>query len=184
MIEKNTNSINLKYIFLVFVAVFLSTISHELAHWGMGQFLGNKMTVSLNTANPISGSYLQEWHRNYITLAGPLFTVLQAILCYFLIVRYKRIEIYPFLFFPLVMRFAAGLINLKSPNDEGRLGLSLGIGLLTISIFVCLFLFVLVRNATKELKINWKLNMLSFILCCLFLLLLTFIDAKFKIKLI
>ncbi|PWB25007.1 hypothetical protein [Flavobacterium sp. HTF] len=184
MIEKKSNSINLKYIFLVFIAVFLSTICHELAHWGMGEILGNKMTVSLNTAKPISGEYLAEWHRNYVTLAGPLFTLLQAILCYFLIMKYKKIEIYPFLFFPFVMRFAAGLINLKSPNDEGRLGLSLGIGLLTISVFVCFFLFILVRKATKELQINWKLNTLSFILCCIFLLLLTFIDAKFKIRII
>jgi hypothetical protein len=184
MSQNKSYRIGLKYIFLVFVAVFLSTICHELAHWSMGELLGNRMTVSLNTAKPISGAFLKDWHRNYVTLVGPLFTLLQAILFYFLLMKYKRIALYPFLLFPFVMRLAAGLINLKSPNDEGRLGLSLGIGLLTLSIFVCIFLFSLVRKASKELKISLKFNVISFILCCLFLLLLTFIDAKFKVRII
>ena len=184
MIEKKIYIVNLKYIFLIFIAVFLSTILHELSHWSIGEILGNKMIATLNGTNPVSGELQNEWNRNYITLAGPLFTVLQAILFYFLITKYRKIELYPFLFFPFVMRFAAGLANLLSPNDEGRLGMSIGVGLFTISIFVCSFLFVLVYKATKELKISLKFNTLSFILCCLFLLLLTYIDAKFKVKII
>jgi hypothetical protein len=184
MIEKKNYRVNIKYIFLMFIAVFLSTILHELSHWGIGEILGNKMAATLNGTNPVSGELQNEWNRNYITLAGPLFTVLQAILFYFLILKYRKIELYPFLFFPFVMRFAAGLANLLSLNDEGRLGMSIGVGVFTISIFVCSFLLVLVYKATKELKINWKFNALSFILCCLFLLLLTYIDTKFKVKII
>jgi hypothetical protein len=184
MIEKKVHRIDLKYIFLIFIAVFASTIFHELSHWSIGEILGNQMVATLNGTNPISGEYLHEWNKNYITLAGPLFTVLQAILFYFLLAKYKKIELYPFLFFPLVMRFAAGLANFMGANDEGRLGLSFGIGLFTISIIVCSFLFILVYRITKELKISMKFNIISFILCCLFLLLLTFVDAKFKVKLI
>lgn len=179
-----THKINLKYIFIVFIAVFASTIFHELAHWSIGEILGNKMTATLNATNPVSGELLHEWNRNYITIAGPLFTVLQAILFYFLIIKYKKIELYPFVLFPFVMRLAAGLANFLSANDEGRLGLSFGIGLFTISIFVCSFLFYLVYKTTKEQKISIKFSIISFILCCLFFLLLTFIDAKFKIKII
>jgi hypothetical protein len=179
-----THKIDLKYIFIVFIAVFVSTIFHELAHWTIGEVLGNKMIATLNGTKPISGELLHEWNRNYITMAGPLFTVLQAIFFYFLIVKYKKIELYPFIFFPFVMRLAAGLANFLNPNDEGRIGLSLGIGLFTISIIVCSFLFYLVYKTSKKLTISLKFNIISFILCCLFLLLLTFIDAKFKIKII
>lgn len=177
-----TYKINLKYIFIIFIAVFASTIFHELAHWFVGEILGNKMTATLNGTKPISGELMHEWNRNYITLAGPLFTVLQAILFYFLIIKYKKIKLYPFILFPFVMRLFAGLANFLNPNDEGRLGLSLGIGLFIISIFVCSFLLFLAYKTSKKLTISIKFNIISFILCCLFLLLLTFIDAKFQIK--
>ncbi len=176
--------IDLKYIFIIFLAVLISTIFHELAHWSIGEILGNKMTATLNGTNSVSGELLHEWNRNYITAAGPLFTILQAILFYFLIRKHNKIELYPFILFPFVMRFFAGLANFISPNDEGRIGLSLGIGLFTISIFVCSFLFYLVYKTSKKLTISIKFNIISFTLCCLFLLLLTFIDAKFKIKII
>ena len=179
-----THKIDLKYIFIVLIVVFASTIFHELAHWSIGEILGNKMTATLNGTKLISGELSHEWNRNYITLAGPLFTVLQAILFYFLIIKYKKIAFYPFILFPFVMRLAAGLANFLNPNDEGRIGLSLEIGLFTISIFVCSFLFYLVYKTSKKLTISIKFNIISFILCCLFLLLLTFIDAKFKIKII
>lgn len=181
---KKNYKISLKYILLLFISVFLSTILHELSHWSIGEILGNKMIATLNGTNPISGELKNEWNRNYITVAGPIFTILQAVLFYFLIIIYKNIDFYPFLFFPFFMRFAAGLANFLSPNDEGRLGLSFGIGLLTISIFVCSFLFFLIYKASKKLTISLKFNIINFILCCFFLLFLTYLDAKFKIQII
>lgn len=174
--------IDLIYILIIFIAVLTSTVFHELAHWSMGEILGYEMTASLNGTSLITGEFLYEWEKNLVTIAGPLFTVLQAILLYFLLKKYKSIEFYPFLLFPFVMRFAAGLANFLGPNDEGRLGLSFGIGLLTISIIVCSFLFILVYKTSKELKISLKFNVISFFLCFFVLVLLTFIDAKYKIK--
>lgn len=175
--------IDLEYIFLIFISVFASTILHEIAHWSMGEILGNEMIATLNGTFPSSENYLQDWHRNYVTMAGPIFTVLQAILFYFLILKYKRIQFYPFLFFPFTFRVAAGLANFAGPNDEGRFGMSLGIGLFTVSIVVCSFLFYLIFRTSKRLNIRLKFNIISFILCVLFLLLLTFIDHKFQIRL-
>lgn len=183
MNEINKYGINLKYILLLFIAVFASTIFHEYSHWSIGEILGNKMNATLNGTNPVAGDYINEWNRNYVTFAGPLFTVLQAVLFYFLITKYRRIELYPFLLFPFVMRFFAGLANFLGANDEGRLGLSLGIGLFTLSILVCGFLYALVYKASKEMKIGIKFNIISFLFCSLFLLLLVFLDFKLKIKL-
>ena len=183
MNETTKSRINVKYILLLFIAVFASTIFHEYAHWSIGEILGNEMNATLNGTNPVAGEYINEWNRKYVTLAGPLFTVLQAILFYFLITKYRKIELYPFLLFPFVMRFFAGLANFLGANDEGRLGLSLGIGLFTLSILVCSFLLFLVYKKSKEMEIGMKFNIISFLLCSLFLLLLVFIDAKLKIKL-
>lgn len=184
MAKNSVYRCSLKYVFLILIAVFMTTILHELAHWAMGEILGNKMTATLNGTNSVNGGLQNEWNRNYITMAGPLFTIIQAVMFYFLLKKYRRIELYPFLFFPLVMRFAAGLANFLGPNDEGRFGISIGVGLFTVPIVVCGVLFLLVRSATKEFKISWKFNMLNFTFCCLFLLFLTYIDAKFKIKII
>lgn len=185
MIKNSTlEKIDLKYIVIILIAVFLSTLFHELAHWGTGEILGNKMTASLNSANVISGEYKHEWNRNFITGAGPLFTILQAIVVFFLLNKYPKKELYPFLLFPLAMRFWAGLANLLGPNDEGRLGLSLGVGLLTISFFVCCFLFFLIYKSSKKHHFSLKFNLISFLFCSIFLIALSFINEYFKIRII
>lgn len=182
--SNNHNKIDLKYIFIILIAVFLSTLFHELAHWFTGEILGNKMTMNLNSANVISGEYKHEWNRNIITMAGPLFTVFQAIVIYFMLNKYPEKNLYPFLLFPFTMRFWAGLANLLGPNDEGRFGLSLGIGLLTVSIIVCCFLFFLVFKSSKKHYFNLKFNLISFLLCSLFLIILSFVNEYFKLKII
>lgn len=59
MIRTNTHQkIDLKYILIVLCAVFFSTLFHELAHWSVGEILGNDMHASLNSAGPISGNYI------------------------------------------------------------------------------------------------------------------------------
>ncbi|MDY0990401.1 hypothetical protein SOM12_23435 [Flavobacterium sp. CFBP9031] len=178
------NKIDLKYILIILIVVFLSTLFHELAHWCTGEILGNKMTASLNSVNLVSGEYKNEWNRNVVTAAGPLFTILQAIVTYILLNKYPKKELYPFLLFTLVMRFWAGLANLLGPNDEGRLGLSFGIGLLTISFIVCSFLFFLIYKSSKKHHFGLKFNLISFLLCSLFLIALSFINEYFKIKII
>ncbi|RED24792.1 hypothetical protein BD847_1528 [Flavobacterium cutihirudinis] len=178
------NKIDLKYILIILIAVFFSTLFHELAHWSMGEILGNKMTASLNSANTISGEFKHEWNRNFITAAGPIFTILQAIAVFFLLNKYPKKELFPFLLFPFAMRFWAGLANLLGPNDEGRLGLSLGIGLLTISFIVCCFLFFLVYKSSKKHHFTLKFNLISFLFCSVFLIALSFINEYFKIRII
>jgi hypothetical protein len=178
------NKIDLKYIFIILIAVFFSTLFHELAHWSMGEILGNKMNATLNSANIISGEYKHKWDRNLITATGPLFTIIQAIVIYFLLNKYPKRELFPFLLFPLAMRFWAGLANLLGPNDEGRLGLSFGIGLLTISFIVCCFLFFLVYKSSKKHHFSLKFNLLSFLFCSIFLIMLSFINEYFKIRII
>ena len=140
--------------------------------------------MSMNTVSSISGTYKHEWNRNLITAAGPLFTILQAIVFYFILRKSSDIRLYPFLFFPFVYRFFAGLANMFEANDEGRLGLSWGIGLYTLSIIVGAFLLFLIFRYSREHKISLKFNLLNFLLCSLSLLLIVFADQYFKFKII
>lgn len=169
---------------LLFIAVLLSCFSHELAHWIAGELLGNKMSMSLNGASPIAGEYKNEWNANIVTISGPIFTVMQAILFYFVVNKTKNINFYPLLFFPFVYRFFAGIANIFGANDEGRFGLSFGLGLYTVSILLCSFLLYLILKISVENKLDLKFNLITFFLCAISLLLIVFIDQYFGIKII
>ncbi len=179
-----TKKINLKYILILFIAVLLSCFFHEFAHWITGELLGNKMSMSFNGASPISGEYKHKWNANIITISAPIFTILQAIVFYFIVNKTKNINLYPFLFFPFVYRFFAGIANVFGPNDEGRFGMSFGLGLYTVSIlFSSLLLFLIIKFSIKN-KIGLKFNVITFFLCAISLLLIVFMDQYFKIKII
>ncbi len=179
-----TQKINIKYILLLFIAVLLSCFFHEFIHWLTGELLGNKMSMSFNGASPISGKYKEEWHANIITISAPIFTVIQAIVFYFVLQKNKNIYLYPFLFFPFVYRFFAGLANMLGPNDEGRFGMSFGLGLYTVSILFSSFLFFLIFKYSVKNKIGLKFNLVTFFLCAISLLFIVFMDQYFKIKII
>ena len=179
-----TNKIDIKYILILFIAVFLSSFFHELTHWTIGEILGNKMDLSLNSVNPISGEYPREWNRNIVTISAPLFTIFQSIFFYFLINKYPKKEFYPFLFYPFAYRLFAGIANSFGPNDEGRFGLFYNIGLYTISIIVSLFLLFLVIRSSKKNKLSLKFNLINFLFCLIFTLFISFIDQYFHIKII
>ena len=177
-----SQKIDLHYITALFGVVLLSCFFHEFAHWLTGELLGNDMFMSLNRASPVSGKYIHDWNANIVTISGPTFTILQAIVFYFILDGSKKVYLYPFLFFPFVYRFFAGLANMFSPNDEGRIGLHLGIGLYTLSIIVsALLLFLIVRFSLKN-NLGLKFNLLTFLLCSLALLAVVFADQYFNIR--
>lgn len=173
---------NLKYTLFLFIAVLLSCFFHEFSHWLTGEVLGNKMSMSLNSASPVSGEYIEQWHANIITISAPIFTVLQAVFFYFYIDKVKKITLYPFLFFPFVYRFSAGVANVFGANDEGRFGLSFGLGLYTVSIIFSAFLLFLIIKTSQKHKIGLKFNLLTFFLCAVSLFLVVLIDQYFKLE--
>src|SRR5687767_6517996 len=123
----NTSKITFQYVLIAAVAVFITWILHEGAHWAMGEALGYNMTLNLNTVSLANGAYRNN-DEHIVSAAGPLFTLLQAILVYFLLQRTNRLNWYPFLFVPLYMRIMAGLLNFINLNDEGRISKALGLG--------------------------------------------------------
>src|SRR5688572_305999 len=75
---------NPQYVLAAALAVFITSLLHELAHWVTGELLGNRMGMNLNAAYPVNGDYLQPWHAHIVTVAGPLFTVFQGFVVYLL----------------------------------------------------------------------------------------------------
>ena len=176
--------INLKYILLTAVAVFLSFELHELAHFFTGEYLGNKMAMTLNTGYPVNGFYLKEWQYTVVSAAGPLFTILQALVFYFLLKRNNNYYLYPWLLIPLFMRFSAMVLSFRNPNDEARISTSLGMGMFTLPLLVSIFLFFLVLKINQKYSYTKRFNFISVLLIIFFYSAIILIDQYFHIRLL
>lgn len=173
------------YTIVLTIASFLTFFFHEMSHWIAYELLGYDAGFSLNSANLKNPKIeLSKTQRIITSGSGPLFTIIQAILVYFLIKKRRNLFFYPFLFLPFLMRLGAGVANVFQPNDEGRISLYLGLNLYAISFIVVGFLFFLVYKTSKREHYKIKTNIFTFIMSLLFILLISYIDYKFKIKFI
>jgi hypothetical protein len=176
--------INFKYILITAVAVFLSFELHELAHFFTGEFLGNKMALTLNSCYPESGFYLKEWHYTVVSAAGPLFTIIQALIFYFLLKRYNNYFLYPWLLIPFFMRFTAMILSFRRPNDEARISNYLGLGTFTLPLIVSFSLFFLVFKITQRYNYTKRFNLITVLLILFFYSTMILTDKYFHIRLL
>ena len=174
----------LKYVFITATAVFFSFFFHELAHWAAGELLGNKMGMSLNSTYPISGIYLKKWNENFVDAAGPLFTILQAVIFYLIINKTSSRYSYPFLLMAFIERFLAMALTFINLNDEARISNSLGLGLFTLPLIVNAFLFFLCYKTSKKHNYGFKFNAITIAWMVLFFSILILSDQYFKVRII
>lgn len=181
----NNQKVTLKYILIGLIAVILTWIIHEFAHWLTSELLGYKNTMRLNGTSFIKGQNPTEIHKAIISISGPIITILQGLIAFvFLKLRGWNKYLYPFLFTAFYMRFLAGLMNLIMPNDEGRVGQFLGIGTLTLSIIISGFLFFLVYKISRKHKLNWKFQLWTTLIIMSASSLLIFFDQLFKFRIL
>ena len=174
---------SLKYFGILIIATFLTFFFHEMSHWIAYELLGYEAGFTLNGASVKDSSIqLPKLHRMITSAAGPLFTIIQAIVVYLILKKNKNIFLYPFLFLPFIMRLGAAWANRFQPNDEGRISLDLGLNLYFVSSIVVLLLFFLVAKISKKNKISILFNSITFIISILLLFALVFIDSKYKIR--
>ena len=176
--------INFKYILLTAVAVFLSFELHELAHFFTGEYLGNKMAMTLNSGYPFNGFYLEKWQYTVVSAAGPLFTILQALIFYFLLKKINNYYLYPWLLIAFFMRFSAMVLSFRNPNDEARISTSLGLGKFTLPLLVSTFLFFLVFKINQKYSYTKRFNLISVLLIIFFYSAIILIDQYFHIRLL
>ncbi|MDP4231724.1 MAG: hypothetical protein Q8916_15095 [Bacteroidota bacterium] len=179
MTEIRQPKINLQYIATICIAVFLTFVSHEFVHYLTGEILGNTMTMNLNEAYPVSGSYLQDWHFSVVTATAPLFTILQAVV-FFAILRRKNLPmLFPFLFTPVLLRCLAMGLSISNPNDEARLSRDAGLSLWTLPAIVCLFLIYLLYRIIKVNGYEKKFVIWSLVLGLTFISILILANQYF-----
>jgi len=157
-----------KYVVFTCVAVVITFVLHEFAHWDTGQFLGYDMIMTLNTVSPAKGSYDTDWHYTLISFMGPITTLIQAFMV-FLLIRYNHNKnFYPLLFVCFYIEVLAGVMNLINPNDLGRISMAFGLPLLTLPILFITLQGVLLFKTTKREGYDMKFVGLVFFSTILF----------------
>jgi len=172
-----------KYFAVLILATFGTFFFHEMSHWISYELLGYDAGFTLNGASLKDSTIeLSKTHRIITSASGPIFTIIQGIIFYFILIKRKNIMLYPFLFLPFVMRLGATWANQFEPNDEGRISLDLGLNLYVVSIAVVAFLFFLIYRVSRKNRFSLLFNIITFIVSILLLFGLTYLDYKYKIR--
>lgn len=160
---RNTRRVGAGFYLLLAGAILATSLIHEGAHWLAGTLLGHPMTFNLNSVSPTDAVSMRDVL--IFTAAGPVVTVIQGIIAFILVMRRDSLAAYAFLFFAALMRVTAAGISPFNPNDEARIGLELGIGQWTLPVLVCGLLVTLTVLASRRLRIGWKTNVLTYLVC-------------------
>jgi len=177
-------AITLRYVLFVAIAVAVTWLLHEFAHWAMGEWLGYDMVLTLNTSYPVSHQFKFPIDYQFVSIAGPLITIVQAIIVFLLLKRKNNVYLFAILLLCLYMRLMAMGLSFGHPNDEARVSEFLGIGKLTLPIIVNLFLFYLVYNTVKQHRFKTSFIAITFALIILFSSVIILSDQYLKIRLL
>ncbi len=171
------------YIAIIFTATLVTFILHEMAHWVAYESLGYSAGFRLNFANAKDPAVqLSDAEKIITSFSGPLFTIIQAFICYLILRNRNQIFLYPFLFVPFVMRLGAAWANQFSPNDEGRVSLILGLNLYAISVIVVLIHFVLIYLIARKNSYSLKINALTFLFSLVGIILIVYLDQIYRFE--
>jgi hypothetical protein len=145
-----------KIAFLFIPVAFVTYLFHEFGHWVTGEVLGNDMVLGLNYSNARSGQYIDEPHNLYISMAGPAFTIIQAVVSLIFIEKAKSVYAYPFVFFAAFSRFFSIVFGGFSQQDEARIASLLNIGPYWAAIIVLILLGGILWSSSYLLQLNLK----------------------------
>lgn len=150
------NKILIRLYLLLIPISYFSYLFHEFGHWSVGEILGNDMFYSLNFVYPKSGHYINVNHDLYVSVGGPAFTILLALVSLVILEKFSSVYAYPVLFFQFVIRFFSLVFGGFSKQDEAGISRLMGIGTYTAAIIVLLILVLIVIRASYKLKIDLK----------------------------
>lgn len=171
------NRVDARFYFMLVIAAVVTFAVHEVAHWIAGVALGHDMVIKLNGVAGAPGVVLPARDAFIVTAAGPVVTVLQALVAFALVRSRGVLLAYPFLFAAWFMRFAAAFVSLFHPNDEARMSLQLGLGQWLLPIVTVLLLLLLTWSGARRLRLGWTTNTASYVLCSLLFAAIVFGDA-------
>ncbi|MET0392368.1 MAG: hypothetical protein ABW019_04470 [Chitinophagaceae bacterium] len=184
MDQTNRYRINGRYMAAALVAVPATWLLHEGCHWIAGSALGYDMHMTLNAAYPASSRFRTGREEQLVSAAGPLVTLLQAVLVFMLMRQRSRYLLYPLLFTCFYMRVLAGVMSLIHPNDEARVSQWLGIGTFTLPVIVATLLFIFLYKTTRQYGFPAKLVVITTLLVMLLSSALILADRFVHIRLL
>jgi len=115
-------------------AVVFSFISHEFAHWIMGELLGYDMVMTLNTGFPKTSRWNEMEDYMIVSAVGPIITLITSATIFFLI-RFEGSKYwFTLLFSCFYLELLSGVLNFRNVNDLGRISQYFNIGLFTLSV--------------------------------------------------
>lgn len=173
------------YVLIVFITVIFTWTFHEFGHWITYELMGFDAQMSFNKAG-VRGSDIPNMDQQILgAAAGPIFTLVQAIVAYGILIKKGWNKyIYLLLFTPFYMRFLAGVMNFLNPNDEGFISHHFGLGTFTLSIIVSGFLFWLVLKVSKKNQLTAKFHILTTLFVLVFSSLLILTDQFLRLRLL
>lgn len=166
------------------IAVAASWILHELAHWIAGNMLGYEMHMTLNKAFPAIGKFNSDRDYQFVSAAGPAFTLLEALIVFLIMQRKKVVALYPFLFTCFYMRLFAAVISIRNPNDEARISESVGMRTYTLPIIMVATLLLLFYTITLKYKFSAKFVLLTLVLIIFFSSVIILADQYLHLQLL
>ena len=146
---------------LVFVAGFITFALHEGGHWLAAALLGHEAYFGLNSAGA-RGAVSAADHA-LISAAGPVITLIQALVALWLVQARASAAAWVFLFWAAFMRLMPTAVCLFNPNDLAGFSEWLGWGLWTLPVVVTGGLFVLLAIGSRRLGLSWKTLALSWV---------------------
>ena len=177
-------AITLRYVLFVAIIVAATWLLHEFAHWATGEYLGYDMVLTLNKSYPVSQQYKMPLDYQFVTIAGPLVTIIEALVAYVLLTGKRNIYLFAILLTCFYMRLMAMGMSFINPNDEARFGLYMGVGKFTVPVIVNAFLLLLVYNVVKQHRFKTSFIAITFAMIILFSSVIILSDQYFRIWLL
>lgn len=164
------------YVILMTVGIGTFLI-HEFAHWTVGEVLGHDMAASPNHVWPRSPMPVRD--QAFVAAAGPLITVAQGVVGFWLVRRRHSQLGFALLYMALFMRLVAAGISLFNPNDEAKVSQWLGLGTWTLPLTVVIGLFILFVAASRKLKPGYRDQLFCFLVASVVVASIVGLDMAF-----
>jgi len=166
---------------VMIVEIFFGTLLHEGAHWLSGELLGYDMKAGIGRAWPVDPPRYQTLlDELIIIIAGPLVTLLFAIMGACFVIFRGAVWGYTFVFAAWFMRTLAMVISaINNFNDEARFSILLGWEWWVVPSLMVGVLTLLLVYTGKRAGITWKLNLLFYMICSVGFSLVVFFDGQF-----
>ena len=136
------------------LAAFITHLVHEGAHYLAGKAFGFDMRFGLNAVSNLSPA--EPWQQAVVSAAGPLVTILQALVAFVVVMSIRSHRAFAFVYIAAFMRLVATGVSFMHPNDEARVSLYLGMGMWMLPLMVSFVLVVLAVKASRKLELTWK----------------------------